>query len=104
MTDRAALFASVLADDTARLVLADWLDEHGKGDRARFLRAGVVASRFRDEPVIDDPAYYRALADLEFQDGEGTIIARMTDYECVIDASLNQAFRAAVTSASHPES
>lgn len=67
MGERAALFAAVLsdpADNTARLVLADWLDEHGEPLSARFLRAGVTASRFRDEPLIDDPAYYRALADL----------------------------------------
>lgn len=67
MDDRAALFANVLSDpgdDTARLVLADWLDEHGEGTLARFLRAGLVAARFRDEPLIDDPAYFFALADL----------------------------------------
>ena len=44
MSDRDALFAAILAnpdDDTPRLILADWLDEHGnKADReqARFIR------------------------------------------------------------------
>lgn len=67
MNERDALFANVLndpTDDTARLVLADWLDEHDEADLARFLRAGVTAARFRHEPLIDDPDYYRALADL----------------------------------------
>jgi uncharacterized protein (TIGR02996 family) len=67
VTDRDALFAAVLdrpADDTARLVLADWLEENGEGDRGRFLRAGVVASRFRSEGFIEDPAYYAALAEV----------------------------------------
>ena len=35
----------------------------------------------------------RALANLDFVDGAGKLLARMTDYECVIDTSLNQAFR-----------
>jgi len=42
---------------------------------------------------VTNKSEHRALADLEFVDGAGKIIARMTDYECVIDTSLNQAFR-----------
>jgi uncharacterized protein (TIGR02996 family) len=41
MSDRAALLAAVVArpdDDTPRLVLADWLDDHGEADRAEFVR------------------------------------------------------------------
>ena len=34
-----------------------------------------------------------AVADLDFVDRAGKLIARMSDYECVIDASLNHAFR-----------
>ncbi|AMV25784.1 hypothetical protein VT84_15410 [Gemmata sp. SH-PL17] len=67
MNERSALFANVLenpSDDTARLVLADWLDEHDEDVFGRFLRAGVTASRFRDEALIDDPDYYSALGDL----------------------------------------
>jgi hypothetical protein len=36
---------------------------------------------------------HRALADIDFVDRAGKLIARMTDYECVIDRSLSQAFR-----------
>ena len=32
------------ADDTPRLVLADWLEEHGESDRASFIRAQVELS------------------------------------------------------------
>lgn len=67
MSDRAALFANVLntpADDTARLVLADWLEEHGEDSRGRFLRAGVLVAQFGDVDFIDDPAYYAALAEM----------------------------------------
>jgi uncharacterized protein (TIGR02996 family) len=62
--DRTALLSNVLAapeDDTARLVLADWLEEHGEPAFGRFVRAGVVAARYRDEAVIEDPDYFRAL-------------------------------------------
>ena len=34
-----------------------------------------------------------ARADIEFLDADGTVIAQMQDYECVIDAQLNMAFR-----------
>ena len=62
--DREALLANVLndpADDTARLVLADWLEEHGEDPFGRFVRAGLVAARFRSEDLIDAPDYYDAL-------------------------------------------
>lgn len=35
----------------------------------------------------------RALADLDFVDHQGHVIARLEDYECVMDPGLNQAFR-----------
>jgi uncharacterized protein (TIGR02996 family) len=66
VTDRDTLHAAILddpADDTARLVLADLLRESDDPDaqaRGRFLWAGVTASRFRDEDVIEDPLYYAA--------------------------------------------
>ncbi len=61
MNDRAALLGNP-ADDTARLVLADWLEEHGEELFGRFVRAGVVASRFPSGGLIDDPTYYATLA------------------------------------------
>jgi uncharacterized protein (TIGR02996 family) len=67
VSDRAALFTNVLerpSDDTARLVLADWLQENGEESLGRFLRAGVVASRFSGEEFIDSPDYYAALEEL----------------------------------------
>jgi acyl transferase domain-containing protein len=35
----------------------------------------------------------RAVADIEFLDASGDLVARLDAYECVIDRSLNQAFR-----------
>lgn len=44
MSDRDALFAAILAhpdEDTPRLALADWLDEHGEAKYAAFVRTQV---------------------------------------------------------------
>lgn len=66
MSDRSALLNEILTnpeDDTARLVLADFLrecDDVAEQARGRFLWAGVVASRFRSDELIDDPEYYLA--------------------------------------------
>ena len=41
MAENPALFAAIIAhpaEDTPRLAYADWLDEHGDTDRARFIR------------------------------------------------------------------
>jgi hypothetical protein len=35
----------------------------------------------------------RAVADIEFIDSSGDLVARLDSYECVIDSSLNEAFR-----------
>lgn len=48
MTDRKSLLASVLAspaDDTPRLVYADWLTENGDPDRGEFIRLQCEAER-----------------------------------------------------------
>jgi hypothetical protein len=36
---------------------------------------------------------HRATADIDFADVQGNLVARIEAYECVIDPSLNQAFR-----------
>jgi uncharacterized protein (TIGR02996 family) len=41
------------ADDTARLVAADWLDENGDPDRAEFVRAQVALSRLHPDYTTD---------------------------------------------------
>ena len=64
MTERATLLAAALnspSDNNARLVLSDWLEEHGEVAFGRFLRAGVVASKYRGERVVEDRAFYDAL-------------------------------------------
>ncbi len=44
MSDREAFVSAIAAnpaDDLPRLVFADWLDEHGEGDRADFIRTQI---------------------------------------------------------------
>lgn len=48
MTEEAAFLHAIRkdpADDTARLVYADWLTEHGREDRAEFIRVQVDLAR-----------------------------------------------------------
>jgi uncharacterized protein (TIGR02996 family) len=64
LDDRTALLTNVLdapADDTARLVLADWLEEHGEEPLGRFARAGVLAARYRRLEALDAVEYYDAI-------------------------------------------
>jgi uncharacterized protein (TIGR02996 family) len=51
-----AFLRAILAepdDDTPRLVYADWLDEHGQGERAEFIRLQIERAR----RPIEDPAH-----------------------------------------------
>src|SRR5262245_56329639 len=42
-------------DDAPRLVLADWLEEHGEADRAEFIRLQIESARLDDyDPRRDD--------------------------------------------------
>ncbi len=61
MTERARLFQAAADephDDGPRLVLADWLEEHGEEERGTFVRTGVALARM-DEA---DDAYPETLA------------------------------------------
>jgi NAD(P)-dependent dehydrogenase (short-subunit alcohol dehydrogenase family) len=92
--------AEPLVLDCAFQLLVLWsFEQHGCGSlpahvgRYRqfcrsFPREGVrVCARLkRNEP-------HRAVADLWFLDATNNVVAQLDDYECVIDASLNQAFR-----------
>ena len=56
--------------------------------RRSFPKEGlrVVAQIAKDAPGL-------AVADIEVLDASGEVVARLEGYECVIDASLNPAFR-----------
>jgi len=56
MTDRDALYRAILAhpaDDTPRLVYADWLEENGRGEEAEFMRLDCRL----EAGAPDDPAF-----------------------------------------------
>lgn len=61
MTDDAflAMLAADPADDTCRLVYADWLDDQGDADRAAYLRAVVDVVRACREARPDGPEAVR---------------------------------------------
>lgn len=70
MTEQDALLESIFAesaDDTPRLVYADWLDEHGEGEYAAFIRLQIERSRMkkktpkRDRVLKAENAVWRKL-------------------------------------------
>ncbi len=54
---------------------------------------GQESARVRVVARITHAGELSARADIAFLDGNGALVAVLNDYECVIDASLNQAFR-----------
>jgi uncharacterized protein (TIGR02996 family) len=57
--DERALIQAIIAapdDDLARLVYADWLDEHGQPERAHLIRVQCELARLR---LADDPGFAR---------------------------------------------
>jgi len=61
--------------------------------RYRQFRRTFPAPRVRIAAKVTRPAPHRVAADIAFLDLDGGLVARIDGYECVVDASLNQAFR-----------
>ena len=59
----------------------------------RQFRRAFPAEGVRVVAEIRQASDTRAVADIEFLDASGELVARLGAYECVVDASLNQAFR-----------
>jgi hypothetical protein len=59
----------------------------------RQYRRSFPADGVRIVAVIKEHNAHRATADISFTDRAGGLVAQIQGYECVIDASLNQAFR-----------
>ena len=59
----------------------------------RQFRKAFPAEGVRVLAAVREHSGHRAVADIEFLDQHGNLVARIESYECVIDASLNQAFR-----------
>jgi len=58
----------------------------------RQFRREFPADGVRVQAEIRQASDARAVADIEFLDARGELVARLDSYECVIDSSLNQAF------------
>jgi uncharacterized protein (TIGR02996 family) len=57
MTDRETFLRAICddpADDTARLVFADWLEEHGEAARGEFIRVEIQLARRNPDDEADD--------------------------------------------------
>jgi hypothetical protein len=61
--------------------------------RYRQFRRAFPPDRVRIVARITQAGELSARADIALLDGDGATVARLDDFECVIDASLNQAFR-----------
>jgi hypothetical protein len=59
----------------------------------RQFRRAFPSERVRVLASVQHSSEHKALADFEFIDEQGSLVARIESYECVIDPSLNQAFR-----------
>jgi NAD(P)-dependent dehydrogenase (short-subunit alcohol dehydrogenase family)/acyl carrier protein len=59
----------------------------------RQFRRAFPSEGVRVRAVVREYGDHRATADIDFADAQGNLVARIEAYECVIDASLNQAFR-----------
>ncbi|MFO0937099.1 MAG: SDR family NAD(P)-dependent oxidoreductase [Gemmataceae bacterium] len=92
--------ADPLVLDTSFQMLILWsFAQHGAGSLPCF--AGRYRQFRRTFPIGSVKIVVRitrdngtfARADIDFVDADGTMIAQLQDYECVIDAQLNMAFR-----------
>jgi uncharacterized protein (TIGR02996 family) len=87
--DGDALFRAVCenpADDTARLVYADWLDENGNPDRAEFIRLQCEASYI--SPAFPSEAARRARASQLLKEFGNQWYAEFPDLDGVVWGSL----------------
>jgi hypothetical protein len=59
----------------------------------RQFRRAFPAGGVRVVARVIEAGAHKARADVDFLDEAGALVARIEDYECVIDASLQSAFR-----------
>jgi hypothetical protein len=97
---RGSWIAEPLVLDSAFQLLILWaFAQHGAGSlpmfagRYRQYRRSFPAGPITIVAQVTADHGARARAAIEFRDSTGVVIARFDDYECVIDSSLNQAFR-----------
>jgi NAD(P)-dependent dehydrogenase (short-subunit alcohol dehydrogenase family) len=89
-----------LAIDCAFQMMILWsVERTGSGSlptfigRYRQFRRAFPAEGVRVVARVTEASSHKARADVDFVDERGDLVARIDDYECVIDASLKAAFR-----------
>ncbi len=89
-----------LAIDSAFQLMIVWsVDRLGAGSlptfvgRYRQFRRSFPKGGVRVEIRVTESSPHKARADVDFLDAAGVLVARISNYECVIDASLQSAFR-----------
>lgn len=97
---RGAWVADPLVIDAAFQMMILWsFAQHGAGSlpcflgRYRQFRRAFPAGPTRVVIRVTRDNGSFARADVDFLDADGIVVAQVQDYECVIDAGLNQAFR-----------
>jgi len=97
---RSAWLTDPLAIDCAFQLVVLWCSEQLGANSLpasiggyRQFRRSFPADGVRVLAEIRQASDTRAVADIEFLDARGDLVARLDSYECVIDTSLNQAFR-----------
>lgn len=90
----------LVLDSSFQMMILWSIERHGAGSLPCFVRRYRQFQRFFPEDgvrvvvQVKEDTRHRGLADIEFFDRGGRLVARMESTECVIDASLNEAFRA----------
>ena len=89
-----------LAIDCAFQLVVLWSREHLGANslptavgRYRQFRPGFGDGGVRVLAEVRQASDARAVADIEILDARGELVARLDSYECVVDLTLNQAFR-----------
>jgi acyl transferase domain-containing protein/acyl carrier protein len=89
----------LVIDGSLQLIILWTLDQRGAANlpchirRYRQYRRGFPTDGVRAVVVIDRASDLHALADIDYLDGAGKLIARIEGYECVIDPALERAFK-----------
>jgi uncharacterized protein (TIGR02996 family) len=92
MTESEAFIQAIaenLYDDTPRLIFADWLEDHGQEERARFIRVQCELEPMRDQYEIDRAAELHRREDELLQTHQKEWLGQMPErwYDLRIEAS-----------------
>jgi hypothetical protein len=98
--NRSAWLTDPLAIDSAFQLIVLWCRERLGANSLptavggyRQFRRSFPAEGVRVVAQVRESSKARVIADIEFSGADGDLVARINAYECVVDPSLNEAFR-----------